>query len=136
MLRKREAVDDRLGRIEDPDRHRTNGVGLDTKGECLFAEAGNPDRRGVDRWLAVLRADCDPDAARQLQRDLMKLERRYEADHAFGNTRCDLGHGMRNVDIGVSTFIEPSRGALEDALVDQARKGSGIDPAAFQIRGV
>ncbi|OHV89925.1 hypothetical protein ORS3428_29405 [Mesorhizobium sp. ORS 3428] len=49
-----------------------------------------------------------PDAARKLQRDLMKLERRYEADHAFRNSSCDLGQGMRNVDVGIRASVEPS----------------------------
>ncbi|TIS49175.1 hypothetical protein [Mesorhizobium sp.] len=97
-----EAVHDRLSRIKDPDRHRIDGVSLDADGERLFAEASNPDRRIVDRRLAVLGADCDPDVARKLQRDLMKLERRYKADHAFRNSGRDLGQRMRNVDVGIA----------------------------------
>ena len=106
VLSEPKAIDDRLGWIENAYGHAVDGVDLHAEGEGSRPETHDPGRGIVEPGLSRFWAYGEPDPAGNLERELVELKRRNEADDPFGYQLRNLGEIVRCRDFGIGELVE------------------------------
>lgn len=85
-----EAVGACLCRIENAYFQTVDPFLLYTKDKRLAREADNPNGRRIDLWSPSFSVDCNPNFEGNLRSDLVKLQRRQQANNRLGNFAADF----------------------------------------------